>query len=78
MCVKNRNTHHVEEDVESVRVPCVGRDEADKGDKVDPGRLDNDCSFFRKTERPARVTHRGLAHPDAKGDEHCSKHKREG
>ncbi len=65
-------THHVEEDVEGVRLPRVRRDEADEGDEVERGGLDQDRGFFRKTERLARVANRVLAHPDAVGDQHCN------
>ena len=72
---KGSNTHHVEEDIEGVRLPRVRRDKADKSDEVDSGGLDHDRSFFRKAERPARVTDRVLAHPDTVGDQHCMKQK---
>ena len=72
---RSRKTHHVEEDVEGIRLGRVRRDDTDEGDEVDPGRLDNDRSLLCKTECPARVADRVLAHPDAVGDQHCSKPK---
>ena len=64
--------HHVEENVEAVRLGRVSRDDENKSDRVDCARLSNDRGFPRKTEGLARIAHSGLACPLAIGDEHYS------